>query len=142
VEDAVFDPTTGTTHDFLTGPSEPPSPRESGWKDTFVAPPGKVTRVRIRFAPQYSKESQLVPGQNPFPFDPTAGPGYVWHCHILDHEDNDMMRPMKMVAVTSSVASKHKARGSKVSRSAPPVPAKPAHTGMGTMQMQQKLMPR
>jgi spore coat protein A, manganese oxidase len=96
VEDAVFDPATNTVHDFLTGPSEPPSPQESGWKDTFVAPPGKVTRVRIRFAPQYSKEANLVPGVNPFPFDPTAGPGYVWHCHILDHEDNDMMRPMKM----------------------------------------------
>src|SRR5262245_12919507 len=51
VEDAVCDPATGTTHDFQTGPSEPPSPRESGWKDTFVAPPGKVTRVQIRFAP-------------------------------------------------------------------------------------------
>ena len=39
-----------------------------------------------------------MPGFNPFPFDSTAGPGYVWHCHILDHEDNDMMRPMKMTA--------------------------------------------
>src|SRR5215471_11924621 len=96
VETAVFDPATGTTHDFLTGPSEPPSPRESGWKDTFVAPPGKVTRVLIRFAPQYTKQSDLVPRFNPFPFDSTAGPGYVWHCHILDHEDNDMMRPMKI----------------------------------------------
>ncbi len=27
------------------------------------------------------------------PFDPGAGPGYVWHCHIIDHEDNEMMRP-------------------------------------------------
>jgi len=148
VEDAVFDPATGTTHDFLTGPSEPPSPRESGWKDTFVAPPGKVTRVQIRFAPQYSKQSQLVPGHNPFPFDPTAGPGYVWHCHchILDHEDNDMMRPMKMVAVTSSVASKGRTRGTKASRAttpvaAKPVPPKPPHTGMGTMQVQ-KLTPQ
>ena len=87
----------GVPRDFLTGPSEPPSPQESGWKDTFVAPPGKVTRVRIRFAPQYTKESDLVPGFNPFPFDATVGPGYVWHCHILDHEDNDMMRPMKML---------------------------------------------
>ena len=74
VEDAVFDPATNTAHDFLTGPSEPPSARESGWKDIFVVPPGKVTRVLIRFAPQYSKQSQLVPGRNPFPFDPTAGP--------------------------------------------------------------------
>ena len=96
VETAVFDPATGTVHDFLTGPSEPPSPAESGWKDTFVAPPGKVTRVVIRFAPQYTREADLVPGFNPFPFDSTAGPGYVWHCHILDHEDNDMMRPLRM----------------------------------------------
>ena len=34
-------------------------------------------------------------GPNYFPFDPTTGgPGYVWHCHILDHEDNEMMRPL------------------------------------------------
>jgi spore coat protein A len=108
VEDAVFDPATGTTHDFLTGPSEPPSPRESGWKDTFVARPRQVTRVRIRFAPQYSREADLVPGVNPFQFDPTAGPGYVWHCHILDHEDNDMMRPMKITTM-AAVASTPKA---------------------------------
>jgi FtsP/CotA-like multicopper oxidase with cupredoxin domain len=98
VEDAVFDPATGTTHDFLTGPSEPPSLSEAGWKDTFIAPPGKVTRIRIRVAPQTTQESALKPGFNPFPFDPTQGPGYVWHCHILDHEDNDMMRPMKATA--------------------------------------------
>ena len=104
VEDAVDFPATGAPRDFLTGPSEPPSPAESGWKDTFVAPPGKVTRVRIRFAPQYTKESDLVPGFNPFPFDATAGPGYVWHCHILDHEDNDMMRPMKMLAPSPALA--------------------------------------
>ncbi|CAI5943463.1 unnamed protein product [Closterium sp. NIES-64] len=30
----------------------------------------------------------------PFSFDPSQGPGYVWHCHILEHEDNDMMRPL------------------------------------------------
>jgi len=96
VETPVFDPATGTTHDFLTGPSEPPSPQESGWKDVFIAPPHKVTRIRIRIAPQSTKESDLFPGKNAFPFDPTAGPGYVWHCHILDHEDNDMMRPMKI----------------------------------------------
>lgn len=98
VEDAVFDPATNTVHDFLTGPSEPPSPAESGWKDTFVAPPGKVTRVLLRFAPQYTPVGPVVPGVNPFPFDSTVGPGYVWHCHILDHEDNDMMRPMKTTA--------------------------------------------
>ena len=75
VETAVFDPATGTVHDFLTGESEPPSPQESGWKDTFVAPPGQVTRVLLRFAPQSTRESDLFPGKNAFPFDPTAGPG-------------------------------------------------------------------
>jgi spore coat protein A len=109
----------GPPRDFLTGPSEPPSPAESGWKDTFVAPPGKVTRVRLRFAPQYSKQQSLVPGVNPFPFDSTAGPGYVWHCHILDHEDNDMMRPMKMLAVPA-LASLRRAPGSRF----PPASAK------------------
>jgi FtsP/CotA-like multicopper oxidase with cupredoxin domain len=104
VEDAVSFPAGTPARDFLTGPSEPPSPQESGWKDTFVAPPGKVTRVRIRFAPQYTKDSDLVPGFNPFPFDATAGPGYVWHCHILDHEDNDMMRPMQMMPPMPAVA--------------------------------------
>src|SRR5215468_10208943 len=81
-------------HDFLIGDPIPPSPSESGWKDVFLAPPGMITRLRIRLAPQAAKESDLFPGKNPFPFDPTRGPGYVWHCHILDHEDNDMMRPM------------------------------------------------
>jgi hypothetical protein len=55
----------------------------------------------LRFAPQTSRESDLFPGKNAFPFDPTAGPGYVWHCHILDHEDNDMMRPMKMTTAAA-----------------------------------------
>ena len=104
VEDAVVFPPGTPARDFLTGAPEPPSPAESGWKDTFVAPPGQVTRVRIRFAPQYTKEADLVPGFNPFPFDSTAGPGYVWHCHILDHEDNDMMRPMKMTPPESTTA--------------------------------------
>jgi spore coat protein A len=109
VETPVFDPATGTVHDFLAGPSIPPSARESGWKDVFVAPPFQVTRIRIRFAPQSTKESDLFPGKNAFPFDPTAGPGYVWHCHILDHEDNDMMRPMKITTM-QSVAGNRKAQ--------------------------------
>ena len=34
-------------------------------------------------------------GTNYFPFDPTTGgAGYVEHCHILDHEDNEFMRPL------------------------------------------------
>jgi FtsP/CotA-like multicopper oxidase with cupredoxin domain len=53
-----------------------------------------VTRVVMRFAPQAVPLGDTAPGTNQFSFDPTApGPGYVWHCHILDHEDNEMMRP-------------------------------------------------
>jgi hypothetical protein len=34
-------------------------------------------------------------GPNCYPFDPNAlGGDYVWHCHIIDHEDNEMMRPL------------------------------------------------
>jgi FtsP/CotA-like multicopper oxidase with cupredoxin domain len=50
-------------------------PWESGFKDTVVAYPGQVTRVRARFA---------TPGQ------------FVWHCHIVEHEDNEMMRPYRI----------------------------------------------
>jgi FtsP/CotA-like multicopper oxidase with cupredoxin domain len=60
-------------------------PDEHGWRDLVRALPGQVTQIRVRFKKQ--------DGQ-PYPFDPTTGPGYVWHCHIVDHEDNEMMRPM------------------------------------------------
>jgi FtsP/CotA-like multicopper oxidase with cupredoxin domain len=53
----------------------PPEPWESGFKDTVIAYPGEVTRVRVRFN---------VAGQ------------YVWHCHIVEHEDNEMMRPYRI----------------------------------------------
>jgi hypothetical protein len=52
-----------------------PEPWENGWKDTVIAYPGQVTRVTMRFE---------NPGQ------------YVWHCHIVEHEDNEMMRPYRI----------------------------------------------
>ncbi len=70
-----------------------PQPWEQGWKDTVVMMPNQVTRILVRFAPQDQVVGTTTPGVNTFPFDPTKGPGYVWHCHILDHEDNEMMRP-------------------------------------------------
>jgi spore coat protein A, manganese oxidase len=78
---------------LLDGPINPPA-HENGWKDTIKAYPGQVTTFRVRFAPQDVQVS--VPGANRYPFNPTARPGYVWHCHILDHEDNDMMRPYQV----------------------------------------------
>ncbi|MEN6606673.1 MAG: multicopper oxidase domain-containing protein, partial [Bryobacteraceae bacterium] len=53
----------------------PPEPWETGFKDTVIAYPGQVTRVRVQFN---------TPGQ------------FVWHCHIVEHEDNEMMRPYRI----------------------------------------------
>ena len=59
----------------LTGDVRPAEPWESGFKDTVIAYPGEVTRVRAKFD---------TPGQ------------FVWHCHIVEHEDNEMMRPYRI----------------------------------------------
>ena len=76
---------------YLQGKPMAPLPNEQGWKDTIQMFPGEVTTIRVRFTSQDG---------TPFSFDPTDGPGYVWHCHILDHEDNEMMRPYQVVAPT------------------------------------------
>lgn len=78
---------------FLQDGANPPLPQEAGWKDTFKMFPGQVTRVVVRFSPQANPAGTTVAGTNYFSFDPTTGPGYMTHCHILDHEDNEMMRP-------------------------------------------------
>ncbi len=90
MQPTVVLPTAG----YLQGKPSPPAPNELGWKDTFKANTGEVTRIRVRFAPLDA--TTATPGQNLYPFDPTTGPGYVWHCHILDHEDNEMMRPYRV----------------------------------------------
>ena len=54
------------------GPPQPPSKENAGWKDTYIVNPGEVARVRAKF----EREGF-----------------FVWHCHILSHEDFDMMRP-------------------------------------------------
>ena len=70
-----------------------PDPNEVGWEDTIKVYPKGVTRIVLRWAPLPTPINDVKAGQNKYPFDPTTGPGYVWHCHILDHEDNEMMRP-------------------------------------------------
>lgn len=96
---------------YLTlGGPVPGDPNEYGWKDTIKSFPGTVTRIVIRWAPQTPPVGGVSPGQNLFAFDPTAklgvkndgfgypgGSGYVWHCHIADHEDNMMMRPFQVI---------------------------------------------
>ena len=54
------------------GDQRPPEAGETGFKDTVIAYPGEITRIKATFD---------LPGR------------YVWHCHIVEHEDTDMMRP-------------------------------------------------
>jgi spore coat protein A, manganese oxidase len=75
-------------------PLRAPEALDSGWKDTIKMFPGEITRIAVRWAPQDLAANATHAGQDPFPFDPTNGPGYIEHCHILDHEDNEFMRPM------------------------------------------------
>ncbi|KAL5763329.1 hypothetical protein ACOSP7_019593 [Xanthoceras sorbifolium] len=62
---------------------------EKGWKNVYKMTPGYVTKILVRFSYIHSNAS--------YRFDATAEPGYIYHCHILDHEDNVMMRPLKFV---------------------------------------------
>jgi spore coat protein A len=77
---------------FLQGPVKVPATQEVGWKDTLMAPPGTVTRFVVRWAPNDLPVAASA-AQLAYPFNPSDGHGYVWHCHIIDHEDNEMMRP-------------------------------------------------
>jgi spore coat protein A, manganese oxidase len=60
-----------------TGSVTPPEAFEAGWKDTVRADPKMVTRIIVRFEGFVGR--------------------YVWHCHVLEHEDNEMMRPYDVV---------------------------------------------
>ena len=75
---------TGTIN--YTGPAVPPDSNEMGWKDVIRATQSNVTRIIMRFAPY-------------------AG-YYVYHCHILEHEDMGMMRPFQVVAPPASLMSR------------------------------------
>jgi FtsP/CotA-like multicopper oxidase with cupredoxin domain len=80
---------------FLQDVPSAPDASEAGWKDTLKVLPFEVTRIAVRWAPTATSVNSVSAGTNKFPFDPTTGgPGYAWHCHILDHEDNEMMRSL------------------------------------------------
>ena len=72
-----------------TGPAVPAAANENGRKDTVQAHPGQVTRIRARFELPDEGTVVLPPG--------VMNPQYVWHCHILEHEENDMMRAFEVV---------------------------------------------
>jgi spore coat protein A len=68
---------------FAIGPMLPPAPEERGFKDTVKANPGYFTTIRAKFD---------------LPENVTVPQKYVYHCHIVEHEDNDMMRPFTVEA--------------------------------------------
>jgi spore coat protein A, manganese oxidase len=78
---------------YLIGQPMPPSESEQGWKDTLIMYSRQILTIRVRFAPQDGSA---------YPFDATSGPGYVWHCHILEHEDMTMMRPYILTSPTAN----------------------------------------
>jgi spore coat protein A, manganese oxidase len=66
-----------------------PDANELGWKETVRMNPGQVTRVIMKF------DLPSVPFTVPLSSRTTVtGHEYVWHCHILEHEEHDMMRPL------------------------------------------------
>ncbi|MGM9486169.1 multicopper oxidase family protein [Ideonella sp. YS5] len=67
---------------FATGPMLPPEPEERGFKDTVKVNPGYFTTIRAKFD---------------LPDGVSAPQRYAHHCHIVEHEDNDMMRPFVVV---------------------------------------------
>lgn len=95
--------------DVVTGPLVPPEPWEAGPKDTVVANPGEVTRIvvafptadRLGFDPDALFGGAGDPahaGHGTDAAGPAALQGYVWHCHMLEHEDHDMMLGFRTVA--------------------------------------------
>jgi spore coat protein A, manganese oxidase len=84
----AYDPATKAI--TYTDPATPAPPTENGRKDTVQAHPGQVTRIRARFELPDEGTIQLPPGVD--------NAQYVWHCHILEHEENDMMRAFEVVS--------------------------------------------
>jgi spore coat protein A len=93
-----------------TGPAIPPAAHEAGWKDTVRTDPDTVTRIIVPFVG--------YPGR------------YVWHCHLLEHEDNEMMRPYEVVAGRTSSGGDQMTNGISTGGDRPPrnsrVPGPPA----------------
>jgi spore coat protein A len=79
----------------------PPAPNETGWKETVPMYPGTVTRIIMKFdltGAAITKTPAMGGGTVTVPSSPrTGGAEYLWHCHILEHEEHDMMRPMVVI---------------------------------------------
>lgn len=77
--------TNGTLH--FTGEPEEPKEYERGWKDTVKAEAGMVTKIIMHWKEHTGN--------------------YIWHCHVLEHEDHDMMRPILVINDTHPVQPPH-----------------------------------
>ena len=79
----------------FVGAPVPPDPNELGWKETVRANPGECTTVVMQFKLPVVRDWRN-PGStiNVPPSPRTGGHEYVYHCHILEHEEHDMMRPL------------------------------------------------
>lgn len=73
----------------FTGPPEEPRDYERGWKDTVKADAGKVTKIIMHWKDHIGH--------------------YMWHCHFLEHEDHDMMRPILVMKDVHAVQQPHAA---------------------------------
>jgi hypothetical protein len=81
---------------YLMGQPRGPAANETGWKDTVLTHPGEVTRILVPFGGTAAGISAAYTGDAPGEVARYAG-DYVWHCHILEHEENDMMQPYTVV---------------------------------------------
>jgi len=85
---------------FKAAPT-PPNPNETGWKETVPMFPGTATRIIMKFdmtGTVITKAATAGGGTVAVPVSPrTGGNEYVWHCHILEHEEHDMMRPLVVI---------------------------------------------
>jgi spore coat protein A len=74
---------------------------EFGWKETVRMNPGEVTRVIMKFNLPQGLPFTVPPSPRAAAMGVTAGGTvneYVWHCHILEHEEHDMMRPLVVLS--------------------------------------------
>jgi FtsP/CotA-like multicopper oxidase with cupredoxin domain len=74
---------------YTKGAVKGPDPNETGWKDTVRANPGEITRIMVPFGAGAAAD---------IPFGRSFTGDYVFHCHILEHEDNEMMLPYTVVS--------------------------------------------
>ena len=85
-----------SANQYLMGTPTAPAANERGWKDTVIAPPGQVTRILVPFGGTAAGVPAPFTGDAKSASVQRFAGTYVFHCHILEHEDNDMMQPYRI----------------------------------------------